>query len=385
MTGRATCYLVLPLLLGISLARVLAGEEIEPAPEQMPQHTFLSAHPSMFAPEAVFAGKVYQKPDFLPPESYEADAMQKDSHAISPQHSLDNSIKLAQYPIDDSAATDSYIRPEPLIDTATPNSQSIISPDVFGGWLDWNKPSFVATVLPQSSDGLGITTLDARITAVPKSFPLLQFTPRFSTHFVSGPESTDLPGQLYDFALDTSLFMPINERWSFLGGVAPNMFSDFENTSSEALRITGRGLFFYKYSDQLKLAVGIIYLNRDDISLIPAAGLVYTPHERLKLDLMFPKPKLAYRFQTNGTMERWAYAAAEFGGGTWAIQRTTGLNDVVTYRDYKFLAGFEHIQTEGYRWFAEAGYVFGRELEYTSNLGNTDLTSTGVIRLGITF
>lgn len=252
--------------------------------------------------------------------------------------------------------------------------------------LKWSKHGITTTVLPGTDGGMGLTSVDLRTQCSLESFPLLSVSPRFRFNFVDGPTFTDVPSRLYDTALDFSLFLPINERWSFFGGVAPGVYSDFDNMSSDAFRITGRALFNYKRSENLRFAFGFVYLDRDDVAALPAVGVVWTPESMpaLKFDIMFPKPKVVYTYSEDQTHKKSLYLAGEFGGGTWAIERSSGLDDNFTYSDLRLLLGIEHILTDQYTWFAEAGYVFNRSIEY-SNGPELDLDETGLIRVGLRY
>jgi hypothetical protein len=41
--------------------------------------------------------------------------------------------------------------------------------------------------------------------------------------------------------------------------------------------------------------------------------------------------------------------------------------------------------TAGHAWYAEGGYVFGREIEYESDIGNRSLSDTAFVRVGASF
>jgi hypothetical protein len=71
--------------------------------------------------------------------------------------------------------------------------------------------------------------------------------------------------------------------------------------------------------------------------------------------------------------ENWVYLVGEMGGGTWAVERPDGRDDLLTYRDLRLLFGWENIPPRphplrppalGRRLQVEAGWVFGRELEF---------------------
>jgi hypothetical protein len=67
------------------------------------------------------------------------------------------------------------------------------------------------------------------------------------------------------------------------------------------------------------------------------------------------------------------------------VRRTFGLNDIATYRDLRFLIGLERKHTSSRSWYVEGGYVFARELEFQSNIGNVSFDETAFIRVGGVF
>lgn len=150
-----------------------------------------------------------------------------------------------------------------------------------------------ATYLSGKGNTLGITSLDFRSTIQFPKLPGIFATPRFSWHFLDGPASTDLPGQLYNLSVDFLMVRPIGRNWMLHLAIAPGLNTDFNNVSSDSLRVMGRGLAFYNWSPALQLVGGVVYLDRDDIPLLPAAGLVYTPNEDTKIEVMFPRPRVA--------------------------------------------------------------------------------------------
>lgn len=252
-------------------------------------------------------------------------------------------------------------------------------------WIVWKKTIGTATWIAPSFDGLGITSLEARGSIEFPKFQALWFVPRFAGHALNGPTMTDLPAQLYDFSFETVGVLPIGERWFVQAAIAPSFFTDSHNTGRKAFRLPGRVLAFWKYSDTLTFTAGVLYLDRDDVKAIPSVGVLWNPNEDWKFELAAPRPRIARRFSHDDCSAHWAYLVGEFGGGTWAIRRASGLNDVTTLSDYRLLVGYERKWTSGRNWLIEGGYVFSRRLKYTSQLGDTDLPSTALIRLGVTF
>lgn len=237
---------------------------------------------------------------------------------------------------------------------------------------------------------LGITEIETSLTvALPapiRDWPLF-ITPGFNMYWLADPGGIhDLPPQLYTAYLDFTWAPQIIANHRLLLTVAPSLYTDFDASTSEAFRLTGKGIWVWDVvPDKLQVVAGVLYLNRDNIRLLPAGGLIWKPTPDFCFELIFPKPKLGARVNVGTGYEDWVYVTAEFGGNTWAIHRVGGVADKVTWIDYRAMVGYERRIDGGAGYRLEAGYVFGREVEYASGIGDFDPTPTFVIRGGITF
>jgi hypothetical protein len=202
-----------------------------------------------------------------------------------------------------------------------------------------------------------------------QNISLLTLTPGFGAHYPVGPDAPDLPGHLYDFYLDIKGLIPFSQTAAVEVGVTPGLYSDFEAGTDEALRVGARVVGYYVASPTLKFALGVLYLDRFDVEFLPVGGIIWTPDVDTNLELTFPRGKFARRFGCCCNHEDWWFVVAEFAGGAWAIERTTGpvgLVDVAAYRDLRFSVGWERRTPSGLTGSVEAGYVFNRHLEYKS-------------------
>ena len=249
------------------------------------------------------------------------------------------------------------------------------------------------TWLPQlASDGLGISEL---ATSVMLGFPFLQretpllVTPYFAVKYFDRPTIPDLPPRVFDTSIEFRHLRKLNERWAMDVSVNLGVYSDFEQDHSRAFRVTGRGLAVYSTSPMTKWVLGVVYLNRAGATVVPAAGVIYRPDDSVSWELIFPRPRVAWRLPWSnavGRDERWLYLGGEFGGGVWAIERpSTGLEDVVTSRDFRFVAGLERRIVGGLSRTFEVGYVFGRELEFRSGTPDYEPADTLLVRVGIKY
>ncbi|MCE9556185.1 MAG: DUF6268 family outer membrane beta-barrel protein [Planctomycetes bacterium] len=249
----------------------------------------------------------------------------------------------------------------------------------------FQKIVFNATYMPgRTFSGLGITDLDLSTTfafPIPSRDHPLVITPGMEAHYFDGPSSPDLPPHVYDAWLKIRTLGKINECWGYDVAVSPGWHSDFDNNSGEAFRITGYGFGAYTYSDTLQLVLGVIYLNRPNLRMIPAAGLIWTPDEDTRFELTAPRPTIARRWYADDCTEHWFYIAGELGGGTWAIEQN-GVNDLMTYNDYRILIGWERKTIRGFTALAEFGYVFARQVSFDSGAPDYDPNDTMMVRMG---
>jgi hypothetical protein len=134
------------------------------------------------------------------------------------------------------------------------------------------------------------------------------------------------------------------------------------------------------------LSLGVVYFDRDDVPLLPAFGATWTPTPQWKIDATMPRPRIAHRLWKNcDQAEGWAYIAGTMGGNTWAVKRDSGLSDDLSIRDFRLLFGYEVVRQGNRGLFIEGGYVFGRTIEYESQIGDTDLDDALMVAAGWKF
>jgi hypothetical protein len=197
-------------------------------------------------------------------------------------------------------------------------------------------------------------------------------------HFLGGPVRTDMPPRLFDFQIGAQVRRPYSDDFRYDVKFCVGAFSDFEGSARQGIRYPGHAVGYYRWLPGCELAFGIDYLDRDDIMMLPVVGLILTPRDDLRLELVFPRPSIEWRISPKSSV----YVMGELGGGIWAIERVpAAVDDVATYRDLKLLFGFSsRDDDDGSVGGIEIGYVFGRELSYRSGIGNYSLGDAILIR-----
>jgi hypothetical protein len=237
-----------------------------------------------------------------------------------------------------------------------------------------------AGTIVADTDNLNIGEFDFSATL---GFPMptrespLLVTPSFSWDELRN-HTLDLPDGLYSAAVELRYLRPIGARWKMDLAVTPGVYGN-SDTSENNIRIQGRAIGLYQWRPTTTLALGVVYLDRDDVAVLPAAGVIWTPTDYLKLDLLFPRPRIALRGHGDCHAAWWVYFAGEFGGGSWGVTRANGESDTATLRDIRMLMGLER-QADLCTLKIEAGTVLGRELEYASGRGDTSLDDAFIAR-----
>jgi len=259
------------------------------------------------------------------------------------------------------------------------------------------KPRFdLSAEWEPETDGVAIDSYDLSVT-IP-TYPIFGPPPPFITTgysytHIGAPAAFDVPSSLHEYSLGTAWMRKINERWMarlMLSGV---FASDMDNTSSDAWQVRAGGFAVYRPNDRWSFAVGAFATGRDDIPVLPIAGLTWEPSPYLKVDLMMPKPRISRLLIDTGRIQHWGYLGGAISGGNWAYDRTSGQGDRLNYREWRLVLGWEVRPPQppgtfipsGKVFHTELGYVFGREFEFDSVAADISLSDTLLLRTGIRF
>jgi len=219
----------------------------------------------------------------------------------------------------------------------------------------------------------------------------LRISPGFIFHWIDGPDSNvnpgfDLPSRLYSAYLSFDHTTNPAKNAGFENNLTVGYYSDFDNSSSDGLRLTGKLLGWSRLNEYTIGKLGVEYLDRVDRKLLPAFGVYLAPNPNIRWDLYFPRTKLAHRLPNLGNYEVWSYVGAEYGGGSWVLDRRDGSSDQADINDVRSFLGLEWMGPRRVTGFMEIGYVFDREIVYRSrpNQG-LDVEDAFLFRSGLAF
>jgi hypothetical protein len=197
-------------------------------------------------------------------------------------------------------------------------------------------------------------------------------------HFLGGPIQTDMPPRLFDFQIGVEHRKWLSESFGYDVSAVIGAFSDFEGSAREGVRYPSHAVGYWRWSPAVDVVFGLDYLDRDDYHMLPVAGVILTPWENLRLEVVYPRPRAELWISPKQSI----YLAGELGGDTWAVERTPDADDVATYRDLRMLFGVATRNAkERTTSTFELGYVFARDLSYRSGLGDMELQDTLLVRM----
>jgi hypothetical protein len=239
---------------------------------------------------------------------------------------------------------------------------------------------------------LGINDTEVAVTFTLPNFlttgqPLF-ISPAFALHLWDGPISPpfDLPPNAYSAYLDLQWASDPTLQIGAEIGFRIGAYTDFHTLNEHSLRIQGLGLGVFRLTPTLTAKVGVMYLDRNKIKILPAGGLLWTPTPQVRFDFFFPQPKLSAYLTTIGKHELWWYVAGEYGGGAWTIQRADGSSDRIDINDIRASAGIEWTGPRGLSGFVEAGFVFKRQVIYVVTPADSfNPHDSYMVRAGISF
>lgn len=263
----------------------------------------------------------------------------------------------------------------------------------------WTVRQDIGYIPNESTEGnlgkFGVTEFDTELeytTALPTGW-IFSFTQQYNLRLWDGPVSRTaaaigLPGSVNRFGWDFELSTPANGPWSIQLGFNPSLNSDFDrHPTSDAWNWDGRGIAFYRASPHWMVALGVGYWDRVNDKIIPYAGAVWTPDDRWEWRLVFPKPRVSYFLGAPTGVPMWLYVSGEYHVEAYEIEverRPAAIaQDKIELEDWRVVLGLRS-SCGRYTSFLEAGWIFGRKVEFLRTPG-FNISSGFIVRGGLQF
>lgn len=262
------------------------------------------------------------------------------------------------------------------------------------GWTARYDFTYMPSTSTTSPDvgKLGIFGFDLEkeyVAPLPSSW-VFSIAPQYNMRLFDGPRGTPgaahLPGDVHRFGLGLKLATPDYNGTSFEVGFNPAAATDFEEGADrDTFQFDGHAVMFWRMNPQFMLALGAAYWDRVDDIILPYAGFVYTPSDYLEFRLLFPKPRVSLFLGAPNGVATWLYVSGEYHVESYQISLDPpGTRDQVQFKDWRVLGG-ARFETGWLTSFIEAGWVFGREVEFARNGTDFDIDTGFITRAGFRY
>ncbi|MGL4941608.1 MAG: hypothetical protein ACRC46_00270 [Thermoguttaceae bacterium] len=247
---------------------------------------------------------------------------------------------------------------------------------------DRTSVDFLYIAPTSSNKQLGVTEVDLRCQfAIPlkclgtsstqsgMGMPYLYLAPGAAFDWFKTPSEFPLNApSTYSAYLDVGVQPHLSQDVWLDAWVRVGVASDYKKTAKESVRVMGRVMGMFRISSEWDGALGVIYLNRERVKLLPSGGLIWHPNADTLVKLTFPDPKISKRFKATSDADFWVYLQGSYGGGVWTMTDIFGTMAPTDYNDIRLGIGleleskspFSGFQTP-FSGFFEFGGAFGRE------------------------
>lgn len=200
-----------------------------------------------------------------------------------------------------------------------------------------------------------------------------------------------LAGSVYRFGLDLRLVSPSYGPYTVELDFNPSIGTDFERgISSHAWSFDGRGALFFRASPQYLVVLGAMFWDRVDDRVLPYAGVVFTPNQYVEIRALFPKAEASMFLGAPWGVPQWIYIAGEYHIEAYQVAVTTldapaVRENRIQIEDWRLMLGVRSEQNMMTS-FLEAGWVFGRDVEFLRKATpGFDVSSGFIARFGVRY
>ncbi len=207
------------------------------------------------------------------------------------------------------------------------------------------------------------------------------------------PQSFGIPEGLFEYSLGVASVRKLNDKWNVRSVLGIELATDNENRSSDAWRFRGGVFATYSKNENLSWTFGAIAMGRQDLPVIPVIGAVWQPNSSVRVDLVYPQPRISRLLFDDGQRQQWLYLGGGTNGSTWGYQQFNTIDDQLTYSDLRVVLGLESRPAgfsgkpfvRGKTMQLELGYVFSRQLEFEQETRQESLGDALTLSLSTKF
>ncbi len=189
----------------------------------------------------------------------------------------------------------------------------------------------------------------------------------------------------FRLGMNLQLSTPAGGPWGFQANFNPSLNTDMVSSlHAESVNLDFNAMLFYQPDPVWMWVIGAGYLDRVDDIVIPYAGVVITPDQLWELRLLFPQGRISRFIGNFWWGSHWLYLAWEYHVDSFQVNVPNNTHSQIQMEDYRLTFGMRS-DHPGFTKYIEAGWVFGRNVEYRNTLPGFDISDGFIARFGIRF
>ncbi len=183
----------------------------------------------------------------------------------------------------------------------------------------------------------------------------------YSLRDLDAPANARLPGALHTVSVNVGGNYRISDNLFLDVLIAPGLNGDFKRIGSDDVRTQFGFMGRYNISQKLTLLGGFVYQQGyKSYQVVPVAGFIYKPDEHWTIGLAAPRPGVTYSPNNRSSY----YIGGEFTATEYQLHDSSLGAKVIEYRDFRAVAGAEHILFSAVRVGISGGYAFDRKFRF---------------------
>ena len=204
---------------------------------------------------------------------------------------------------------------------------------------------------------------------------------RYSQQNIDAPQSALLPGTLQTVSLSLGGEYRTSEQLTLGLRVSPGLSSDFKSVTTSDVRVPVAFTAQYHVSKELTYLGGIAYTSGSHaFPVLPILGVLYEPSQRWTFAFGFPRTGVIFKPRKGLEF----HLGAEREGGEYRLHDPSIGAEVISYRDFRGVAGVDVSLFSFLKLGVSGGYSFARRFVfYDGNRDDVRLDSAPLAKLEI--
>jgi len=181
-----------------------------------------------------------------------------------------------------------------------------------------------------------------------------------------------LPAKLTGMGFGVQATLPFFnvDKTYFRMKVEPTYNSDDWNVNNGTFRLPGQAFLIYQPNEKWTLVGGIaVYPHSPGNSILPIAGFIYKPNDKLLFNIIPTRPTISYAFTDRIT----GFLEGGMSSPDFRVNLDGYKGAILTYNEMHAGAGLKINLTKNIDASLSAGRMFNRYLEYADSLGKIDI------------